>query len=168
MCGIGPESFAELIRSRGPALVLYAQQWCRAPEDVVQEAFLQLYQQPRAPVDVIAWLYRTVRNGAMNAARTDVRRGRRESAASQDRPAWFEPAVDQRIDAQAAVDALQQLPIELRETIVARLWGGLSFDEVADLTGTSASTAYRRYVEALENLRERLRLPCSTKTTHKR
>lgn len=168
MSGISSDAFARLIRSHGPALVLYSQQWCRTPEDVVQEAFLQLLAQPQMPTDTVAWLYRVVRNGSLNATRTAVRRGRRELAVTEYRQSWFEPAVDQRLDADAAVEALEQLPIELRETIVARLWGGLSFDEVAELTGTSTSTAYRRYVSGLEKLRERLRLPCPSKTTPER
>lgn len=167
MSGPGPDAFARLIRSHGPPLVLYSQQWCRTPEDVVQEAFLQLLRQPQMPPDAVAWLYRVVRNGSINAARSAVRRGRRESAASARRETWFEPVVGQRLDAEAATEALGQLPIELRETIVARLWGGLSFEEIAVLTETSTSTAYRRYVSGLEALRERLRVPCLPQTTHK-
>lgn len=167
MSGPGPDAFARLIRSHGPPLVLYSQQWCRTPEDVVQEAFLQLLRQPQMPPNVLAWLYRVVRNGSINAARSAARRGRRESAASEHRQAWFEPAVGQRLDAEAATEALGQLPIELRETIVARLWGGLSFEEIAELTEASTSTAYRRYISGLEALRERLRVPCPPQTTHK-
>ncbi|WP_164103287.1 RNA polymerase sigma factor [Candidatus Laterigemmans baculatus] len=159
------DAVVRLIRDRGPALVLYAQQWCRTPEDVVQDAFLQLLRQADMPADPVAWLYRVVRNGSINAARTESRRGRRESLASESRPPWFEPAVDQRLDAEAAVEALEQLPIEQRESIVARLWGGLSYEQVAVLTGTSPATAYRRYVSGLETLREKMRIPCPAKTT---
>ena len=34
-----PHDFARLVDARGPALILYARQWCHAPEDVVQDAF---------------------------------------------------------------------------------------------------------------------------------
>ena len=51
------------------ALVLFAQQWCATPEDVVQEAFIQLMQQRPLPNNVVGWLYRVVRNGAIGASR---------------------------------------------------------------------------------------------------
>ena len=51
------------------------------------------------------------------------------------------------------MDALQRLPTEERETIVARLWGDLNLEETAALTETSLSTAQRRYVRGLEKLR---------------
>ena len=39
------------------------------------------------------------------------------------------------------VAALQQLPEDQREVIVARLWGGLSFEQIAEVAGCSASTS---------------------------
>ena len=50
------------------ALVLYAQQLCDTPEDVVQEAFLSLMRQKIAPDNVAGWLFRVVRNGAISAS----------------------------------------------------------------------------------------------------
>src|SRR5207237_4806705 len=119
-----PAEVARLIDAHAAALVLCARQWCAEPEDVVQEAFVKLVRQSRPPVDAVAWLYRVVRNGAMDAAKMARRRQRRESAAA--RPVrWFvEPEVD-GLDAQTAVAALERLPPEQREVIVARSWGGL-------------------------------------------
>jgi RNA polymerase sigma-70 factor (ECF subfamily) len=144
--------------------VLYAQQWCRTPEDVVQEAFLRLIQEPKEPENVVAWLYRVVRHRALNATRSAVRRARRESEAAVSGEVWFEPWCEQ-LAADEATETLKRLPIEQREVIVARLWGGLSFQEVADLTGTSLSTAYRRYQAGLEALRERLGVECPENET---
>ena len=136
---MAPHDFTRLMDAHGPPLVLYARQWCHAPEDVVQDAFLKLFALRQPPREVVPWLYRVVRNGALDAAKLDRRRQRRESAA---RPArWFvEPEVD-GLDADAAVAALQRLPLEQREAIVARLWGGLSFEQIAEVAGCSASTA---------------------------
>lgn len=156
-----PERLSRLLRERGPALVLYARQWCRNPEDVVQEAFLELIEQPTEPANVVAWLYRVVRHRALNASRSAARRARRESAVALPGEAWFEPE-GEPLAAEASA-ALRQLPLDEREVIVARLWGGLSFQEVAELTGTSLSTAYRRYQAGLEALRERLGVRCPEK-----
>jgi RNA polymerase sigma factor (sigma-70 family) len=149
-----PRQLAELIDRHGPALVLYARQWCAVPEDVVQDAFLKLVRQGRPPEDAVAWLYRVVRNGSLDAAKMARRRHRRESVPRPGR--WFvEPEVD-GLDAETAVTALQRLPAEHREVIVARLWGGLSFEQIAEVAGCSASTAYRRYTAGVEDLRKQL------------
>jgi RNA polymerase sigma-70 factor (ECF subfamily) len=154
----GPE-VARLIDAHAAPLVLYARQWCDAPEDVVQEAFLKLVRLGQPPDDAVAWLYRVVRNGALDAARKARRRQRREAAAA--RPVrWFvEPAVE-GLDAESAVAALQRLPPEQREVIVARHWGGLSFEQIAAVAGCSASTAFRRYGAGVEELRKQLGVPC--------
>ncbi len=154
---ISPSDLARLLKERGPALVLYARQWSRTPEDVVQEAFLRLMDQTEPPRNPVAWLYRVVRNEAFNAARAAARRKRHESAAAEDHDSsWFAYSIEQPFDAQEATEALEHLAHAQRETLVARLWGGLSFEEVAELTDTSISTAYRRYQSGIQALRERL------------
>ena len=165
MTRVSPQLLSRLLREQGPALVLYAQQWCRAPEDVVQEAFLRLVVQREMPQNIVAWLYRVVRNGALNASRAAARRGRHESAAAN-ATARFDGSNGQLLDAREAADALEHLPDAQRETVVARLWGGLSFQEVADLTGTSTATAYRRYQAGLRALRERLGVECPKNESH--
>lgn len=155
-----PRHLAELIDRHGPALVLYARQWCAAPEDVVQDAFLKLIAQRRPPDDPAAWLFRVVRNAALDAAKADRRRQRREAVVRADR--WFvEPDID-GLDADKAMEALERLPAELRETIVARLWGGLTFDQIADVSCCSASSAFRRYEAGIAALRETLGVSCPT------
>jgi len=57
-----------LVDRHAAALELYARQWCDTPEDVVQEAFLKLASQRSLPDKPAAWLFRVVRNGALNAA----------------------------------------------------------------------------------------------------
>jgi RNA polymerase sigma factor (sigma-70 family) len=145
------------------ALALYARQWCDAPEDVVQEAFLKLASQRTPPDSPAAWLYCVVRNGALTAARAAKRRRHYESAAAAKASGWFLPSDLAGLDAEAATAALSALPVEQRETIVAHLWGGLTFDQIGELSGVSASTAHRRYLAALSALRERLRVPCPNK-----
>jgi RNA polymerase sigma-70 factor (ECF subfamily) len=54
------------------------------------------------------------------------------------------------------------LPLEQREVIVAHLWGGLTFEEIAGLCHCSTTTAHRRYVAGLTELRTRLNVSCPT------
>ena len=160
-----PAEVARLIDAHAAPLVLYARQWCDEPEDVVQEAFLKLVRQGKSPEDPVAWLYRVVRNGALDVAKMARRRQRRESVAA--RPIrWFvEPEVD-GLDAEIAVAALQRLIPEQREVIVARHWGGLSYEQIAVVAGCSASTAFRRYLAGVEELRKQLGVSCPNRSSN--
>ena len=157
---MSPELLGHLLDHHAAALVLYARQWCHAPEDIVQEAFLKLVRQRPPPDKPVAWLYRVVRNEAIDAARAAKRRRRHEAEAASQRPAWFLPSRGSGLDAEAATEALQSLPPEQREAIVAHLWGGLTFDQIGELTGTSSSTAHRWYLAGLSALRARFHEPC--------
>jgi RNA polymerase sigma factor (sigma-70 family) len=157
---MGPEQLSRLVDNYAAALVLYARQWCAAAEDVVQEAFVKLAAQRALPDNIAGWLHRVVRNGALAAGRAERRRRLHESKAARQTPNWFAPSEGARLDAETATAALQKLPLEQRETLVAHLWGGLTFEQIGELTGVSSSTAHRRYLAGLSALRERLRVPC--------
>jgi RNA polymerase sigma factor (sigma-70 family) len=157
---VGPEFIGRLFDRHAAALELYARQWCNCPEDVVQEALIKLVERSPRPDDAVAWLYRAVRNGAISALRSNRRRRRHESEAADRRPAWFEPSAGDSIDARTAAAALESLPIEQREVVVARVWGGLSFEQIGRLAGVSDSAAHRRYEAALSALRTKLRASC--------
>jgi RNA polymerase sigma-70 factor (ECF subfamily) len=153
-----------LVDRYAAALELYAQQWCDTPEDVVQEAFLKLVAQRPLPDQPAAWLFRVVRNGALNAALASRRRRRHEAEAAGPASNWFQtdPAVDrpESLDAEAAGEVLRSLPLEQREVIVAHLWGGLTFEQIGGVSGCSASTAHRQYTAGLSAIRERLGVKC--------
>jgi RNA polymerase sigma factor (sigma-70 family) len=154
MPSIEPDILGRLYRLHAPALRLYARQWPGCADDVVQDAFIKLARQAPPPERVLPWLYRVVRNEALSAGRADARRRRREGKASAPE-AWF-TAIDDQLDASDATRLLAELPLDLREVIVARIWGGLTFEEVAHLVGCSLPTGHRRYQAGLIELRERL------------
>lgn len=151
------EWLRHVIDRHAPALELYARQWVRNPEDIVQEAMIQLVQQKSRPDNPAAWLFRVVRNRAISAARSAARRQRHESTAAGQHRAWFVSNNGQSLDAGHAANALSQLPEIEREIVVAHLWGGLTFEQVGQLVGNSSSAVHRRYVRALQSLRERMR-----------
>jgi RNA polymerase sigma factor (sigma-70 family) len=152
--GIGPELLGRLLDRHAAALALYARQWCRTPDDVVQQAFVQLARQTAVPEQIEMWLYRVVRNGAISVARTEQRRRRHETAAAEMASSWFVPSEPPGLDGAAAAKALENLAADEREVIVAHLWGGLTFQDIAAVTGLSSSTAHRRYESGLRQLRE--------------
>ena len=160
----GDTSVEELFDAHSRALLLYARQWAgaNAAEDVVQRVFVRLLSQSPLPAEPRTWLFKCVRNEAIDAWRSDHRRGRREQAVAIDAHAWFKSHPHDRLDAAAAQSAVQCLPTELREVVTLRLWSGLTLSEIADVTGVVPSTVHKRYEAAIESLREILEKPCKS------
>jgi RNA polymerase sigma-70 factor (ECF subfamily) len=127
---------------------------------VVQEALIELVGQRQAPEDAVAWLYRVVRNKAISALRSTRRRKHHESEAARRQPGWFDRSPADAVDAGVAAAALELLPIDQREVVIARIWGGLSFQQIGQLVGASDSAVHRRYEAALSALRNKLRVSC--------
>lgn len=153
-----PETLAQLVDQHAAALVLYARQWCAAAEDVVQDALIKLAGQRPVPRNVNGWLYHVVRNAAISAGRAEARRRKHEARAARTRN-WFHPS-EITLDTEEVTRALVNVPLELREIIIAHVWGGLTFEEIAAVAGCSSSTAHRRYLSGLAHLRERLGVAC--------
>ena len=130
---------SDLIADHRAALVLFARQWCDCPEEVVQDAFCKLAT-ASLPDDPTAWLYRVVRNASLDAALSARRRVRREQVAARS-VLWFAESKIDGLDAETAVAALESLAPEMRGVIVARLWGGLTLEQIAVTAGCSVSTA---------------------------
>src|SRR5262245_53388611 len=101
MPSIDAEVLGRLYRQHAPALRLFARQWPAKGDDLVHEAFVKLAQQSPPPAELLPWLYRVVRNGAIESTRSAARRRQRESFASSSE-AWFE-SVDDQLDAQDAL-----------------------------------------------------------------
>ena len=146
---------AKLVDMHAAALELFAARWTASPEDCVQEAFVRLAAEPTEPRQVVGWLYRVVRNLALNAARSERRRRQREQQFSRLRPAVFENP-SESLDAAQVSDVLSRLPPQVSEIIVLRIWSQLSFEEIAELLQCSASSAHRRYRRALAEVRKHL------------
>lgn len=160
---IDADGLGRLLDEHGPALALYAAQWTEAADDCVQEALVELARQPEQPEHVVAWLYRVVKHRALNAARGARRRKERETKAMAGRLIGAErPAAFDRLDVIAVTEALAQLADEERELVVMRIWGSLTFDEIAAALSISTATAFRHFERALAKLRDLLELPCTT------
>ncbi len=157
----------DLLDCHGAALELYASQWTNSPEDAVQEALVELARQLQPPEHTVAWLYRVVRNRAMNAGRAARRRAIHEQAAAQ-------LAGEQRgqtmgdVDRLSLPEALEAMSAEDRELVVLRIWSGLTWQEIAEVSQTSSSGAQRRYVAALKQLRHFLEPSCLPKIVCRR
>jgi RNA polymerase sigma-70 factor (ECF subfamily) len=153
---------AKLIETQAASLRLWVRSRCAACDDVVQEAFCRLAAAEPPPENPVAWLYRVCRNLAENERRSDKRRAERERSWAQ-RQNWASRDADP-VEMQETLAAVEALNDELREVLVARVWGQLSLEEVAHFCGISTATAFRRYHAALETLRAKL----EPKTENKR
>lgn len=150
------QTLQRLIDDHGAALTLYARQWCVLPDDAVQEALLALLRQSPAPDRPIAWLYTAVRRRALNLTRSEGRRARHQRLAGEARPAWFvpeeSPLEGDGFDPADCQRLLAGLDPRRREIVVARIWGELSFAEIAELVELPLSTVHRYYQLALREL----------------
>ena len=149
------------LRAHGPALVLCARQWvgCYADaEDVFQDAFVRFWRRRDGVRDPLAYLYRCVRTAAMNHGRTRQRARRREQEVARGETMFVDQA-----GAMAATErcgaiqrALAALPVEQREVVVMKVWGGLTFDAIGETIEIPKPTAYARYRAAMSALRRAL------------
>jgi RNA polymerase sigma-70 factor (ECF subfamily) len=148
---------AELIASQGATLRLWIRWRCVWPEDVVQEAFCRLAAQEPPPNNAVAWLYQVCRNLADKQRRSDERRRDREAVYAQ-----FTSTADlaDPLELAEMLEAVEQLDHDLRDVLIARLWGGLTLEDVAQLCNISTATACRRYQAGLKALKFKLNAPC--------
>ncbi len=155
---IDPQALSELWRRYAPPLLLLARSRCRCAEDCVQEAFVRLSTQETVPDDPPAWLMRVVRNAAIDAARSESRRKKREGIRAAETAEWFDSSVSSSCDLVGieVQSALASIGCEDREIVVAHVWGGMTFRQIGEAFAISSSSAHRRYVEAIQQLKTML------------
>ncbi|HYF36269.1 MAG TPA: RNA polymerase sigma factor [Prosthecobacter sp.] len=147
-----------------PNLLLYARQIAPTPadaEDVVQMAFVRWWRRfPDGDSAHIPLLYAAVRTIALDMRRSSQRRTVREARSDIALPHGdspiFDPPAEQKETAALVEQALAKLPEEQREVVTLRLWGGLTFAEIAQATGSSLNTVAGRYRYALAALQKHL------------
>ena len=139
--------------------LLYARQQTRSEEDardVVQEALTESWRRSRLDLPDNALVFATIRRRAIDCGRATASRSRRESEIAEGTDTWFQPDFSENDTHRAVAAALKKLPEHLREVVTLKLWGGLTFSEIAGLTGVPVPTATSRYRYALDRLRETL------------
>jgi RNA polymerase sigma-70 factor (ECF subfamily) len=144
-----------LYEEHGAALAAYA--CCcgldfALAEDAVQQVFLKLLRDTARPdVCPIGYLYRAVRNAALNQ-----RRHVRREVRFPENEFCFTHAIADQAEVISLQKALAELPEDQRETVFLKIWSGMTLDEIAEATDTPLNTVASRYRYALEKLRARL------------
>ena len=156
------EAWRDCYQRLAPKLLLYARQWLPTgadAEDAVQTGFIRFWRkQPDALPSEYPLLFAAVRTAALDLLRGEDRRSRRENEFHLEygagEPALFDHPLERKEEAEAVEQALKRLPPEQREVLVLRIWGELTFAEIATALGDSINTVASRYRYGLEALRK--------------
>ena len=120
MSGVDAQTLADLVDRHSAALGLFASQWCHAPDDVVQQAYIELVACRPAPDNPVAWLFAAVRRRAISRSRAErSRQGHEATAARQ----WFERFARARKDGGPGGGAVGRIAAgRPRDCDCLRLW----------------------------------------------
>ena len=144
----------------GNKLLLFARQQARNPhdaEDLVQEAFVRIWRLYGHTGEVAPGLvYRAIRRLAIDWARSIDRRVIREQKTYDLSPlsSAFEDSLEKDERQQALLRAVDRLPEEQKEVLTLKIWGELTFDEIARTLDMSLNTVASRYRYALQKLKD--------------
>lgn len=122
-----------------------------AASDVVQNAFLRAVKSRRRFRGVenpVAYLFQIARN---ESARAAAKRRAAEPLPAEGFLACTNREVD---DAEVAAAALRRLDAQDREVVEMKIYGGLTFREIAAVVDRPQATVATQYRRALESLRE--------------
>jgi RNA polymerase sigma-70 factor (ECF subfamily) len=132
-------------------------------EDVVQEAYFRFVPASATgamPEKPLPYLYRIVRNLALDMLRRAGAEARREAQAMQLGADLAAPAPDEalqaRDDLRRAAAALQDLPERTRRAFELHRFHDRTFQQIADTLGISVTTAHRLVREAMLQVTQRL------------
>ncbi|MGQ9918116.1 MAG: RNA polymerase sigma factor [Bryobacteraceae bacterium] len=130
--------------------------------DITQEAYLRLHARwgrHERDLPTTAWLYKVIRNLAIDHLRRRARRPEAEvdHATLSSPMAGPEATAEQREVAARLWEAIGNLPPEQREILLLRDWHGLDYAQIADLLGLSMGTVSSRLHHAREKVREQMR-----------
>lgn len=132
-----------------------------AAKDVVQDAFLRLWQEPRANVEghVLPWLFRVCRNRALDVRRKGGRMKRLDEA-SAERAASDAPGpetVTEQQDSHAQIlQMMQALPENQQEVVRLKFQNGMSYKEIASVTELTVTNVGFLLHTAINTLRARI------------
>jgi RNA polymerase sigma-70 factor, ECF subfamily len=154
------DQWTDWLDRHGATLALFARQWVSSradAEDIVQDAFVRFWRSRHRATDPTAYLYACVKHCVLDWRRGRTRRSRREQVAARPEAQSSFAGPLEQAERRTAIDlALRALPENQREVLVMKIWGGLSFPQIAEALRISPNTAASRYRYALAKLREQL------------
>lgn len=164
------EALERVYREHRQGLYTLALSIARAPdaaEDAVHDAFVRLCRAGSPPPigELVPYVYAAVRNAAIDGGRKRQRDGRLAASVfaeggpgSAGRSGAEAAGADaERAEMEGRVRAMvDALPDKQRETLVLKLYSGLTFEQVAQVMGEPMGTITARYRRTVERMRESL------------
>lgn len=155
-------AFDELVKRHERAIFLYAYRTLRHVEDardVAQRTFVQAFSaigRFRGDSEFRTWIFRIAINLSQSALRS---RGRAQRFAAESAPPEaVEPSLPlPEREAERLRQSVAELPPKQRLIVELRVFHDLSFQEVAELAGSSEDAAKANFHHAIKRLRERYR-----------
>ena len=154
------------------ALALSVTRRPNTAEDAIHDAVVRLAKKGSPPEgDARAYVFRSVRNAALDQLRAAKRGinaktyapvGGEENESNPGVSLFADPGpcpaeqTEQAEQNQRLMQAVEQLPDAQRETIVMKVFGGLTFQEIADTQGEPLSTVSSRYQRGLARLKTQM------------
>jgi RNA polymerase sigma-70 factor (ECF subfamily) len=162
-CQTGDEiAFATLVERYGRRLRYYLQKSfgrIDCVDDAYQDVWLIVYRKIRGLMDpgaFVTWLYRI----AQNRVRQELRRRRRPACPIDEADEMPAPAIDEAEltpeDGARIHTALEDLGLEHREVLLLRFLEGMTYEQIAAVSGCGAGTVKSRLYYAKRALRRLL------------
>ncbi|MEC8928054.1 MAG: sigma-70 family RNA polymerase sigma factor [Verrucomicrobiota bacterium] len=147
------------LREHTSRLLLFAraQTRCEADaEDVLQDALVECWRRSKGATPELPLVYATLRRRAIDLARSTDRRVAREETVVADieTVCWFDDALTKAEAASILDRAMKKMPEKFREVMLLKIWGGLTFVQVAETLDIPMNTAASRYRYGLAFLRK--------------
>ncbi len=153
------------LREHSSRLYVYARQRSQSredAEDIIQDALIRLwgYQEERGNVPPdLPLAYSVLRFVAMDHIKKQGRKKRKEDAViflHDQEDYWLDTNAEDGEEAVLLRQAVEKLGEKLREVVTLKIWGGLTFAQIAEAMTISPNTAASRYRYALEQLERKL------------
>lgn len=130
-------------------------------EDAIHNTFANLVNRQISEGDIVAYVFKSVRNASLDLMRHRQRHGRvleslfeaTQETTKSNLPYDTMVAQEQSTILQTAID---ELATKDREAIVLKTISGLTFEQAGRVTGTSPKTVATRYRRALQKLHQKL------------
>ena len=126
-------------------------------EDAVLDALLAIAELKQAPNDLPAYLFRVVRNKALHCNKHRSR-FTDETALGQfiDPSTLDNQTAEQQIMTRQILNQLESLEQNQQQVLIMKLFGDLTFDEIAKITENSPNTVGSWYRRGLIQLKEKI------------
>jgi RNA polymerase sigma-70 factor (ECF subfamily) len=162
MCNGDRQAFADLYQRYKSAVYSYCMRMLSdkdAAEDAAHETFMKMYTNAVQLIDTasfLPWLFQIARNEVLMYLRRNKRNGQYDEETVWDELTPYEIAISSETT-EIVQRILQDLKSQYREVVLLREYEGLSYAQIAEITGDSESSVKSRLYKARKAITEKLK-----------